>query len=228
MKKLSLRTGARSDERERLGVAERLLRMVRKRPPKELGFEEKLALLEERADGEVAGFEAFFYNRAGDLCLREGEARRALGYYGRAIDAYLRADRFEAAGAVCQKLLRTDPNAVRPRCTLVWVAIARGFESQAVPLVEQYVNAAFQAGKEWVAIQHLIRMARVCRDPALLTQIGEGLLSLGASGAADRTFGRAIAFTLGTGTDVGEVARRQAAVQAALLGPADIEMEEAA
>ena len=81
----------------------------------EPGLDKRLQSLEQQADIALPGFDAQFFNRAGDLCVESGDRPRALHYYGRAIDAYLRAGRYNAGGAVCRKLLRVSPGAVRAR-----------------------------------------------------------------------------------------------------------------
>ena len=63
---------------------------------------------------------------AGDLCMQAKKTERALGYYGRAIDAYLHDGRPELARGVAQKLIRVHPGAVRTYCTLTWLDLGLG------------------------------------------------------------------------------------------------------
>ena len=77
-----------------------IFRNLRDSSEPEPGLEKRLTSLEQQAEIALPGFDAQFFNRAGDLCVEANENRRALGYYGRAIDAYLRAGRDNAAGAV--------------------------------------------------------------------------------------------------------------------------------
>src|SRR2546421_12372724 len=89
----------------------------------EPNLERQLKALEAQADEAMPGFGAQFLNRAGDLCLEARLNRRALVYYGKAIDSYLHGGRYDPAAAVCRKLLRVSPHSVRAHCTLAWLAL---------------------------------------------------------------------------------------------------------
>ena len=114
------------------------------------------------------------------------DRRRALGYYGRAIDAYLRAGRYNAAGAVCRKLLRISPGAVRARCTLAWLSIGKGLLSDAQWEVDEYVQAAVDAGQADLALQQVRMMADATFNPELRALLADHLHKLGDSEAAER------------------------------------------
>src|SRR5687768_1879685 len=153
-------------------------------------LEAELAALETRAeDVRVPGADAPFYNAAGDLCVVARDDLRALEYFGKAVDSYLNAERWEAAAAMCRKILRTDPNAVRARCTLSWLAIGKGFDAEAQTQVSDYAVAAYQAGYENLAANQLRRMGEVVASPPVRETVAEQLLSLGADRAADHLFG---------------------------------------
>src|SRR5690606_16963117 len=95
----------------------------RSAPPPSQRLEQELGSLERQAAAASPGYETQFLNRAGNLCVEAGQPDRALGYYGRAIDAYLESGRYAAAEVLCGKLLRIAPDAVRVRCTLAWLAL---------------------------------------------------------------------------------------------------------
>ncbi len=148
-------------------------------------LEQRLKSLEQQAQIALPGFDAQFYNRAGDLCVEADERTRALTYYGRAIDAYLLANRFNAAGAVCRKLLRISPTSVRARCTLAWLSIGKRLLGDAQREVRDYVEAAVQAGQKQLAEKQLRMMAGTARDPELRELLATLLHDeLGASDAA--------------------------------------------
>jgi predicted Zn-dependent protease len=149
-------------------------------------LEKQLASLKEQAEVALPGFDAQFYNRAGDLCIEAQDPGRALHYYGRAIDAYLRAGRYNASGAVCRKLLRVSPGSVRARATLAWLSIGKGLLSDAQLEVEEYVEAAAGAGRADLARKHLRMMADATYNPELRGLLADHLRKLGDAPAAQR------------------------------------------
>ena len=158
--------------------------------PLDRSIEKELRTLEAKAQSvRVPGADAPFYNAAGDLCSDHDDPHRGLEYYGRAVDAYLNAERWEAAAAMCRKILRTTPNGVRARCTLSWLAIGKGFDADAETQVNDYAVAAYVAGRELLAANQIRRMGEVVVSPGLRLALGEQLLNLGADRAADHLFG---------------------------------------
>lgn len=148
------------------------------------GLEKQLKALEQQADIALPGFDAQFFNRAGDLCVEAQDRDRALAYYGRAIDAYLRAGRYNASGAVCRKLLRISPGSVRARCTLAWLSIGKGLLGDAQWEVDEYVDAAVAAGQADLAARQLRMMADATYDPELRALLADHLHKLGDGDAA--------------------------------------------
>ena len=153
-------------------------------------LEAELTALERKAeDVRVPGADAPFYNAAGDLCVAANDEGRALEYFGKAVDSYLNAERWEAAAAMCRKILRTDPHAIRARCTLSWLAIGKGFDAEAQANVSDYASAAYQAGRETLAANQLKRMGEVAASAPVRETLAEQLLALGEDRAADHLFG---------------------------------------
>jgi hypothetical protein len=136
-------------------------------------------------DAEAPEDQAPHFNRAGDLCAQCDRAELALSYYGRAIDGFLRAGRYELARAVCRKLVRLEPCVVRARSTLAWLAIRGNWRADAEREIQEYVNAALAAYVEDLAAKHLIAMEKATTDGHLRETIALELLSLGADRAAD-------------------------------------------
>jgi tetratricopeptide (TPR) repeat protein len=151
-------------------------------------LEEELESLERQARTASSGYETQFLNRAGNLCVEAGQPMRALGFYGRAIDAYLESGRFSAAEVLCKKLLGIAPDAVRARCTLAWLAIGKGYKSSVNQELADYVRAARKAGKEDLAAKQLRMMAEAPLNANLRELIGEHLLDLGEFPDADQVF----------------------------------------
>lgn len=128
-------------------------------------------------------------NIAGDLCYEAGQRERGLLYFDAAIDLYLAAGRFAASAAICDKLVHANPQIVRARCTLAWLAIARGLDDEAVRRVEEYGEAALRLERPTVAQRQLRAMAEETDSEGVLEGIAHALLKLGDSVSADRIFG---------------------------------------
>jgi hypothetical protein len=156
-------------------------------PPGRL--EKELASLEAQAATASPGYETQFLNRAGNLCVEAGQSARALGYYGRAIDAYLESGRFSAAEVLCRKVLQIAPTAVRARGTLAWLALGKGFQANTSSEIAEYVEAAVLAGQEELAAKQLMMMAEAASDVDLREELAEHLLQLDEAEKADRVFG---------------------------------------
>ena len=86
----------------------------------------QLAALEAEAAVPAMDFRAALFGRAGDLCVKSGEDRRALHYYGRAIDGYLGCGYYDTALAMCKKVVSLNPNVVRTRCRPLLVKLRGG------------------------------------------------------------------------------------------------------
>lgn len=128
-------------------------------------------------------------NMAGDLCFGEGQRERALLYFDAAIDLYLAVGRFAASAAICDKLVRANPQIVRARCTLAWLAIARNLDDEAVKRVEEYGESALRLERPTVAQRQLRAMAEETDSESVLEGIAHALLKLGDAVSADRIFG---------------------------------------
>ena len=196
-----------------------IFKHLRDSPEPEPGLEKRLKSLEQQAEIALPGFDAQYFNRAGDLCVEAQDRSRALGFYGRAIDAYLRAGRYNAAGAVCRKLLRISPSAVRARCTLAWLSIGKGLLSDAQWEVDEYVQAAVDAGQADLALKQIRMMAEATYNPDLRALLADHLHKLGDSAAAERV----------TDVEPAENEPREEAealwsrvLRAALMGPEDM------
>ena len=142
---------------------------------------------------EAAAKEAAFHdaaqhlNRAGDLCARTGAGSEEFTkqYYGRAIDAHLRAGDYGPAAAICRKLIRFDPDVVRARCTLAFLSFGNRFRGDAVAELEGYVGAVRRTQTERFAIPRLRLLAEALPDPEVKRLIAAKLRELGADDVAE-------------------------------------------
>jgi predicted Zn-dependent protease len=150
-----------------------------------LDLEHVLPRMERRAENSLFPTErARILNLAGDLCFDAGERGRALIYYDHAIDIYLALGMYASVAAVCRKLVRLSPDVVRARCTLAWVAIARGQSREARELIADYASAAVPSQNQRLARGHLRMMAEVADSPEVLRAVAEALSMLGDSRGA--------------------------------------------
>jgi tetratricopeptide (TPR) repeat protein len=158
-----------------------------------------LPSMERRAEQALLPDErARIINLAGDLCFDAGARERALEYYDRAIDTYLSVGLYASAVAVCQKIVRLTPEVIRARCTLAWLAIARGMLSEARDRIHDYADAAGRLNDSRLAWGHLRMMAEVCESQEVLESVADALLQLGDVRGADRVYGAAYGGELAT------------------------------
>jgi len=196
-----------------------------KNPDPEAELERQLRDLENEAMDAVPGFGAQFLNRAGDLCLGAAKLDRGLNYFGRAIDMYLQAGRWDAAGAVCRKLLRISPAAVRARCTLAWLSIGKGLGGDAQADIRAYLHAARSAGPGHAALakKQLALMAEAVFDTEVLQLLAEELWQLGDHDGAKKVGLRLKSVTEGRSVSDHDQERSWATVlRAALMGPQEL------
>jgi len=141
--------------------------------------EEELARLEAEAERARPGYQGTPFNRAGDIALRAGDRERAIGYYGRAIDAFLEDQQREAARGVANKLIRVHPGAVRTLCTLTWLDLAAQHKATALLHLRDYVEAARQAEEHARAADQIHAMARLSPQVEFIDAVADALDGLG-------------------------------------------------
>jgi hypothetical protein len=120
-------------------------------PEPEPGLEGQLHALEQQAEVALPGFDAQFYNRAGDLCVEAGS--------GPGAEPTTAAPSTPTSGPAATtrrrrlpKALRVSPGSVRARATLAWLSIGKGLLSDAQWEVDEYVEAAVApAAPNWRA-----------------------------------------------------------------------------
>jgi hypothetical protein len=131
--------------------------------------------LEKQAAQEAAGYHGMPLNRAGDLCLEEGDRNSALSFYGRAIDALLEDQQREAARGVANKIIRVHPGAVRTLCTLTWLDLASHHLATALLHLRDYVEGVLRVNRQDLAKDHLLAMARVVPEAEFLDALADAL-----------------------------------------------------
>jgi tetratricopeptide (TPR) repeat protein len=139
---------------------------------------QRLEKLEAEAEKAAPGYVGTSYNRAGDVALRSGDQDRAVGYYGRAIDAFLEDGQREAARGVANKIIRVRPSAVRTLCTLTWLDLAAKHSATALLHLRDYVEAAKDVDERALAANQIFEMARIVPDSEFLGAVADALDSL--------------------------------------------------
>lgn len=146
----------------------------------------RLDELESAAERAAPGYQGTPFNRAGDLCLKEGDHERALEYYGRAIDTFLEDGQPEAARGVANKIIRIHPEAIRTLCTLTWLDLAAGHIATALIHLGEYKEAALRGHRERIAADQILAMARVLTQREFVDATADALDQLGFGGEGAR------------------------------------------
>lgn len=195
----------------------------------ETTFRRDIEDLEAKAQTASVDRRAQLYNQAGELCLKEGQYMRSLQFFGHAIDSYLESGHFDAAPALCRKVIRISPEVIRARSTLASIFLAKGMYDDAERHITDYVHAAEAAEQEELAVKRLRLMAAATESHSVRMLVGEYLMELGDSRAADQVFGSVFAERNGLRKPLpaDEELRWERLLHIALMGPSDLVQEEA-
>jgi hypothetical protein len=128
---------------------------------------------------------ALLLKRAGDVCVAHGEPRRALPWYGKAVDQYLELGQPDQAAELCRLIISVQPDAVRARCTLTWIALGAERHAEVGWLLSDYVSAAIRAGQTALAERQLTWMFEATRSESTRARIVVGMLKLGETARAE-------------------------------------------
>lgn len=142
-------------------------------------LQRELDAIERMLIGSPPRSQSVMLKQAGDLCASVGERRRALGWYGRAVNLHLELGEAPRAAALCHTILTLQPEAVRARCTLAWLALAGGRAMEARDMVAEYATAARAAGQNAMAVQQLAWMFEAAADEFLRHDIVRAVRALG-------------------------------------------------
>lgn len=116
------------------------------------------------------------YNRVGDLYRRIGDINRAVHYYELAADGHLSAGFYNNAIALCNKILRNQPNRHSAYLKLGKIGAAKGFLSDARRHFLEYADRMQRAGQLDEAFTALVDFADLSPDPEVRLMIVEQLL----------------------------------------------------
>ena len=160
---------------------------------------------------------AFLLKRAGDVCVGMDDRRRALGWYGRAVDQHLQLGDPEQAALLCRLILHVQPDAVRARCTLTWIDLGTGQHHEAEENLARYVESARKAGQNEMATQQLGWMFAATADRIIRERVVAGMRALGQPERADALAAEAARADRSSAPGPDELWNR---VVAATVGPA--------
>lgn len=141
-------------------------------------IEVRLAYLEKEAEKAKPGYVGSALNRAGDLALKADQPDRAVGFYGRAIDAFLEDAQRELARGVANKIIRVRPTAIRTLCTITWLDLAARHQASALMHLRDYVSAAAEANQQARAATQIHLMAATSPDSEFIYAVADALDAL--------------------------------------------------
>jgi tetratricopeptide (TPR) repeat protein len=160
---------------------------------------------------------AFLLKRAGDVCVSMNERRKALGWYGRAVDQHLHLGDHAQAALLCRMIIHVQPDAVRARCTLAWIAIATEQHADAVRELGSYVEAARQGRQNALAARQLGWMFEAAGSSEVREKVVAALRDLGDATRANALGG---ALAEGSAPALGAAERRARMLEATIGPPA--------
>jgi tetratricopeptide (TPR) repeat protein len=116
------------------------------------------------------------YNRVGDLYRRVGNINRAVHYYELAADGHLAAGFYNNAIALCNKILRNQPNRHSAYLKLGKIGASKGILSDARKHFLEYAERMQRSGQLDEAFAALVEFADLSPDPEVRLMIADQLL----------------------------------------------------
>lgn len=116
------------------------------------------------------------FNRVGDLYRRVGDVNKSVQYWEAAADGHISAGFYNNAIALCNKVLRNQPNRHSIYLKLGKISAAKGFLSDARKHFLEYAERMQKANQLDAAFAALIGFADISPDPDIRILIGEQLL----------------------------------------------------
>ncbi len=116
------------------------------------------------------------FNRIGDLYRRVGDVNKSVQYWEAAADGHISAGFYNNAIALCNKVLRNQPNRHSIYLKLGKISAAKGFLSDARKHFLEYAERMQKANQLDAAFAALIGFADISPDPDIRILIGEQLL----------------------------------------------------
>jgi hypothetical protein len=130
-------------------------------------FERKLQSLHDQTSELPVHVRPREWLRLARLCTGAGHAGKSMMYHGLAIDDALLSGEYDEATRLCRMLLERNPSVVRARCTLAFLSLRKGYSSEFLADIIDYVRAARAVGDGELALARLKMMAAVTTDGAV-------------------------------------------------------------
>lgn len=119
------------------------------------------------------------YNRIGDLHLRQNDPTKAIESYLEAVDRYAEQELYGGAVALCDKILRVDPQRVEVYRTLGRLHAATGLVAEARANFLEYASRLEKRGDEDGPIDAFLELSRLTSDGELRLEMVDRLLERG-------------------------------------------------
>ena len=155
-------------------------------PARSRSIDTELKNLEQQATTAQESARGQIFNRAGDLAFGAGMTHKALVYYGRAVDAYLEAGYLGPAKAMCRKILRAYPGAVRAHCTLACLAAHGEHVREVEAEIRFFVDASKRTRTERLTIPRLRLLGDAVQDPQVKELVAGVLAEMGDALGSER------------------------------------------
>ncbi|HKK27281.1 MAG TPA: tetratricopeptide repeat protein [Gemmatimonadota bacterium] len=139
-------------------------------------YRRALEASEEKRDGLP---DLGLYNRIGDLYLRQNEPANAIEYYLKAVDRYADQQLYGGAIALCDKVLRIDPDQVEVYRRLGRLHGASGLVAEARVNFLEYASRLEEKGEEAATHEAFLELARLTDDGGLYLEVVDRLLERG-------------------------------------------------
>ena len=136
------------------------------------------------ADLEEKDADLSTFNRVGDLYRRVGDVAKAVYYYERAAEGHIAAGFYNNAVALCNKILRNQPNRHSVYLKLGKIGAAKGFLSDARKHFLEYAERMQKANQLDAAFAALVEFADLSPDPNVRLMIAEQLIENGRKSQA--------------------------------------------
>jgi tetratricopeptide (TPR) repeat protein len=135
--------------------------LEKKSPDKAIAvYVELIAEMEKQPD-EI---DVTFFNRLGDLLVKQNNVGEAVDYYERAVDHYVEGGFFNNAIALCNKILRSSPGRSTVYYKLGKISAHKGFKADAKQNFLEYADRMQKAGRMDEAFRALAEFADLCPD----------------------------------------------------------------
>jgi tetratricopeptide (TPR) repeat protein len=139
-------------------------------------YERALRVSEEAGDYSL---DLSLYNRIGDLHRRRGATEEAVECYREAVDRYADQGLYTGAIALCNKILRLEPEEVEIHRSLGRLHAETGLVAEARNNFRQYARAMQERGEPQARLEAYAELARLTDDLDLLLEVAEAMVEEG-------------------------------------------------